>query len=79
MHIRSQINSLPRQIRSDLNALGHQRQRPQAVPVIQRRRGRCELCTVILRNTTRKTCCLCRRFVCQDHSVNATVCFECPL
>ena len=78
MHIRSQINNLPRQIRSDLNALGHQRQRPQAVPVIQRRRGRCELCTVRLRKTTRKTCSLCRRFVCKDHSVNTTVCFECP-
>ena len=35
--------------------------------------------TVRLRKTTPKTCCLCRRFVCQDHSVNATVCFECPL
>ena len=42
MHIRLQINNLPRQIRSDLNALGHQRQRLHAVPVIQRRRGRCE-------------------------------------
>ena len=58
MHIRSQINNLPRQIRSDLNALGHQRQRLHAVPVIQRRRGRCELCTVRLRQTTRKTCSL---------------------
>ena len=73
MHIRSQVNNLPRQIHSDLNALGH-----QAVPVIQRRRGRCKLCTVRLRKTTRKTCSLCIRFVCQDHSVNTTVCFEFP-
>ena len=63
VQIRSQINNLPRQIRSDLNALGHQRQRLHAVPIIQRRRGRYELCTVRLRKTTHKTCSLCRRFV----------------
>ena len=79
MQIRAQISGLPGQIRSDLNALGFQRQRPENDSAIQtvRRRGRCESCTVRPRKTTRKMCISCGRFVCLYHSMDIKVCCDC--